>query len=387
MLPQLQNVPVCLDGRMLAPGGTGVSTYARGLRSALPLITTRAGLLHDGAQAGRTGRARRWLAAAWPLARHANRDGTADSSNVEPFFARDVFRAAQVHFNLYGRLLRVRMPMPFGIMHWTYPVPLQVIGWANVYTVHDAIPIAQPTLSPIDEGRHRRLLRAVCEAAAAIAAVSADARAAIITAVDCPADLVVDCAQAVDLAPSDAALPGGLMPGGFLLVCGTVEPRKNIGRVLAAYRRSGVALPLVIAGPDGWRADEIAADIAGTLGVVRLKELDRAAMLALIGGARALLMPSLAEGFGLPVVEAMALGTPVATSDSGALREVAGGAALLVDPSDPAAIADAIVRLAGDDRLCAELHAAGLRRARNFTLARFAERLERLYAPLVARHG
>jgi glycosyltransferase involved in cell wall biosynthesis len=388
MLPQLQNVPVCVDGRMLAPGGTGVSTYARGLQAALPLVTGRPGVVHDGTAFGarRPGRGRTWLAAVSPAAREARREH-GPGADGETFVASDIFRTAQVHFNLYRRLLRIRLPIPFGIMHWTYPVPIEVIGWANVYTVHDAIPIARPDLSPIDEARHRRLLRAVFEAAAAIATVSEAARGEIIAATGCPSDLIVDCSQAVDAAPSDAALPAGLMPGGFLLVCGTVEPRKNIRRILAAYRLSGVALPLVIAGPEGWHSEEIAADIATTPGIVRLKDLDRTEMLALIGGARALLMPSLAEGFGLPVVEAMALGTPVATSDTGALREVSGGAALLVDPEDITAIGRAIQRLSSDDRLCDQLRAAGRRRAGHFTVARFAERLERLYAPLVARHG
>jgi glycosyltransferase involved in cell wall biosynthesis len=107
-------------------------------------------------------------------------------------------------------------------------------------------------------------------------------------------------------------------------------------------------------------------------------------MRALIGHARALVMPSLAEGFGIPVAEAMTLGTPVATSDRGALAETAGGAALAVDPLDIAGLAAAIRRLAEEDALCLSLASAGRRNAARFTPARFAERLTRAYAAVMA---
>jgi glycosyltransferase involved in cell wall biosynthesis len=189
----------------------------------------------------------------------------------------------------------------------------------------------------------------------------------------------------VDSGPADpAALPEGLVPGGFLLVCGTVEKRKNVARLLDAYRRSKAPLPLVIAGPDGWGAGEIAPVLAATPGAIRLPYLDRKTMRALIGHARALVMPSLAEGFGLPVAEAMALGTPVLTSNRGVLAETAGGAALAVNPEDTARLGTALARLAADDALCARLAEAGRRNAARFTPARFAERLTRAYADVMA---
>jgi glycosyltransferase involved in cell wall biosynthesis len=170
----------------------------------------------------------------------------------------------------------------------------------------------------------------------------------------------------------------------YLLVCGTVERRKNISAILAAYRSSGVTIPIVIAGPDGWEADQFAADIAATPGVIRLPYLDRAAMLALIGHAHALIMPSLAEGFGMPVAEAMAMGVPVVTSSVGALAETAGQAALLVDPLDVAAIAAALRRIVADEALHRALAVAGRANAERFTPERFAERLTQAYAIVMA---
>jgi glycosyltransferase involved in cell wall biosynthesis len=198
---------------------------------------------------------------------------------------------------------------------------------------------------------------------------------------------IVSCSQPVDLADIDGigrlGPPDELVPDSYLLVCGSVEPRKNIERLLAAYRASGVLMPLLIAGPDGWQSNALKTLIASTPGVRRLPYQTRSGMIALIRHARAVVMPSLAEGFGLPVAEAMVLGTPVLTSSRGALAETAGNAALLADPTSEQAIAEAMQRLCSDDDLCRELSRAGLVRAtENFGPQIFAERLAALYERL-----
>jgi glycosyltransferase involved in cell wall biosynthesis len=283
----VHNFRLCIDGRMLEGAGTGVSTYARALHATLPLVAAERFVLSDtlpGSTPIAPLRGRRLLAALLPgvrPARQIRQDGAAQGEGL--FFAEDVFRRAQVHFNLYGRLLAVRVPGPPGIMHWTYPVPLRMIDWANIYTVHDVIPLNQPELTAINGPRHRRLLDRIRQAAAGLATVSAAARDDICTALRLDPSFVVDCGQPVDVAAPAAAPPAGLPPGNYLCVCGTVEPRKNIARLVNAYAASGVTLPLVIAGPDGWRADEIAGLLATTPGVVRLPWLARADMLACIG--------------------------------------------------------------------------------------------------------
>ena len=328
---------------------------------------------------------RRFVAAVPAGPRAATLVPGADDAVDARFVATDIFRRAHVHFNLYGRALRVRVPGPPGIMHFTYPVPLRLDGWANLYTVHDVIPITHPELTPIKGRRHRRLLAAIAGDAARLVTVSEAARRAIVTALGCEDGFVTDCAQAVAIPAGGHARPNGVPDGRYLLVCGTVEPRKNIARILAAYRASGVALPLLIAGPDGWHARASSPTaIAATPGAIRVPFLPREGMLGLIAGAHALLMPSLAEGFGLPVIEAMALGTPVLTSSRGALMETAGGAALLVDPTDTDAIAAGIAALADDDALCVTLRAAGRQCATDFTLDRFAARLGALYQDVIA---
>jgi len=378
-----------MDARMLvSTGGTGVSSYARQLLQAHAAISQDHSLLSDRALPDRPasapfGRAGRWLRALLPGPRNAHvRKGAAEQDwLVSP----DVFRIAQVYFDVHRRPLKVRLPGPPGIMHWTYPVPLTAIGWHNLYTVHDVIPLRRPDLTHIDGRRYRRMLTRLGECAARFIAVSETARDEIIHVTACRPDFVIDCSLAVDPTPADPAmLPEGLAPRNFLLVCGTVEKRKNVARALDAYRRSKVSMPLVIAGPEGWGAADIAPLLAATPGAIRLPYLERPALRALIGHARALVMPSLAEGFGLPVAEAMALGTPVLTSNQGALAETAGGAALTVNPEDTPRLSAALRRLADDDALCAELAAAGRRNADRFTTARFAERLTRAYAAVMA---
>jgi glycosyltransferase involved in cell wall biosynthesis len=156
--------------------------------------------------------------------------------------------------------------------------------------------------------------------------------------------------------------------GPFLLAVGTLEPRKNLPRLLAAFGEVTDELPdhwLVVVGPVGWGPrlrptwDSVRVKLAGRVG-------DRL-LHALYQAADGLAYPSLYEGFGLPVLEAMANGTPVLTSDCSSLPEVAGGAALLVDPLDRAAIAAGLVRLAGDAALRDRLTEAGRRRAAGFS--------------------
>jgi glycosyltransferase involved in cell wall biosynthesis len=156
--------------------------------------------------------------------------------------------------------------------------------------------------------------------------------------------------------------------GPFLLAVGTLEPRKNLPRLLAAFGEVTDELPdhhLVVVGPVGWGPalrptwESVRVKLAGPVGDATLHALYQA--------ADGLAYPSLYEGFGLPVLEAMAHGVPVLTSDRSSLPEVAGDAALLVDPVDRGAIAKGLVRLVGDGALRRRLAAAGRRRAAGFS--------------------
>jgi glycosyltransferase involved in cell wall biosynthesis len=175
------------------------------------------------------------------------------------------------------------------------------------------------------------------------------------------------------------------LPERYLLSVGSLEPGKNRARLIAAYARlraEGAAEPIVIAGQPAWRYQGD-LDLAGRLGLrdsVRfLGYAPDEDLPALYSGASAFVFPSLYEGFGLPVLEAMACGTPVITSNVSATAEVAGDAALLVDPRDVAALTEAIARVLVDAGLRAGLRARGLERAAQFSWARTARETLLIY--------
>jgi len=179
----------------------------------------------------------------------------------------------------------------------------------------------------------------------------------------------------VPLAPERLEAAHGIRTPYFLYV-GTLEPRKNLARALRAFASVAGALPgcrFVIVGQRGWRYDEVLREAAhpalrgrvDLLGYVPEESLPE-----LYAHALALVYPSLYEGFGLPVVESMACGTPVLTSRSSSLAEIAEGAALLADPTDEKALADALHALATDEGLRKTLRAQGLERARAFSWER-----------------
>jgi glycosyltransferase involved in cell wall biosynthesis len=150
--------------------------------------------------------------------------------------------------------------------------------------------------------------------------------------------------------------------GAYFLFVGTLEPRKNLPRLLRAYRRycsdTPRSYPLKIVGGSGWGGEDVAV-LIGELGLSQHVELmgkvDEHSLRSLYSQAYALLMPSLYEGFGLPVVEALSMGVPVITSRDSAMSEVAGSAGLYVDPESEAEIGEALVRLTMDSELYVSL--------------------------------
>ncbi|MDO6413683.1 glycosyltransferase family 1 protein [Sphingomonas sp. BIUV-7] len=269
-------------------------------------------------------------------------------------------------------------------MHWTYPVPLRLVGWRNVYTIHDAIPLAHPELSQIDPVRHRKLLSRIVDQADGIVTVSNAARGEIANELGIEPAQIVNCSQPVSPASDGGPPPAGLTSRNYLLALGSVEPRKNVQRLLKAYAASQVRMPLVVAGPASQLYPDLEAAIATTPGAIRLPDVAAGDLGRLISGARALVMPSLAEGFGLPVAEAMALGTPVITACRGALAETAGGGALLIEPTDISALACALQQITTDPDLCRRLSEAGLRNTSRFSPAMFAGALASFYGDLLA---
>ena len=174
------------------------------------------------------------------------------------------------------------------------------------------------------------------------------------------------------------------LPEVFALWVGTAEPRKNLAGLLRAAELTATEVPLVLAGPDGWGldADSLIADAACE--VVRLGFVPRRELAALYAAARVFVYPSLMEGFGLPVLEAMAQGTPVVTSAGTATEEVCGDAGTVVDPTDAEALADAIDAVVASDAEHARRSAAARVRAAEFSWEATAARVRAAYAEAVS---
>lgn len=175
------------------------------------------------------------------------------------------------------------------------------------------------------------------------------------------------------------------LPERFFLFVGTLQPRKNVSQLIAAHRRLPPILrrefPLVVAGRAGWECDaEIAALNEGDQGALRwLRYVPDGDLVPLVSRATALVFPSLHEGFGLPVLEAFAVGIPVLSSNATSLPEVAGDAAIFFDPHQPDEIAEAMKLLINDEALAGRLKALGRERAALFTWERTAEMTADVY--------
>ncbi|GAB2880592.1 glycosyltransferase family 1 protein [Microvirgula curvata] len=190
--------------------------------------------------------------------------------------------------------------------------------------------------------------------------------------------------EAADLDPVLARYR--LASGGYLLSVATLEPRKNLERLLDAHERLPVSLqsawPLVLAGGRGWSNARLLERLQAAEASGRVRRLGYVAeddLPALYAGARAFALPSLYEGFGLPLLEAMASGIPALASDRGSLPEVAGDGALLVDALDVTAMSVALERLLTDAPLRARLVAAARARAATYTWARCVSETRNAY--------
>jgi glycosyltransferase involved in cell wall biosynthesis len=269
---------------------------------------------------------------------------------------------------------------------------------ARVVTIHDMSLKLYPHCHPLRRRLINRPLSGIAARMAdAIVTVSESARRDLLTFHDIPPErvsVVHEAAGPAFVVIDDPAIRARIrmryaLPDRFILYVGAIEPRKNLPRLVEAFataRRRGVPHELVCVGPYGWSSRDLYAhvdrlhlqDVVHFTGYLPAEDLP-----AVYSAAEFFVFPSLYEGFGLPVIEAMACGTPTITSRTSSLEEIAADAALTVDPCDVGALADAMVSLAGDAGLRHTLARRGLQRAREFSWSRSAREMLTLYARIV----
>ena len=267
-----------------------------------------------------------------------------------------------------------------------------------VITLHDMSLFLHAGLHPVKSQLFvRSIIPAVARRAAAIITVSHHAKQDIVAGLHVPPEKVHVIYEAAasqyrvitNAAELERVRSRYELKRPFVLYVGTIEPRKNLTRLVTAFaqaRRRCPDLELVLVGQLGWKYAALLKAIEDlNLGSAlrRLGYVPNEDLPALYNLARLLAFPSLYEGFGLPVIEAMACGTPVLTSNGSSLAEIATGAAWLIDPHNVDAMADGLARLAIDDDLHGHLRAEGLARAAQFSWQRAAEETVRVYDTVV----
>ncbi len=290
-------------------------------------------------------------------------------------------------------------PLRLDLLHSPDFIPPAFGAWHFVITVHDLNFLYYPHFLTAESRRYYndQIGWAVAHADH-ILAVSEATRADLIRLLGVSPEKVTTVYEGVSPAfcplPSDETQKTlhryGLTPG-YLLFVGTLEPRKNLPGLLTAYRilldRGETREPLVVVGGKGWLYEEIYKRVA-TLYLenhVRfIHDVPDEDLPAFYNGAALLAMPSFYEGFGLPALEAQACGTPVVISDRGSLPEVAGAAAVIVNPDSPEDIAAGIARVLGDPSLQAALRSAGPTWAARFTWEQTARGVLAVYRNVTA---
>lgn len=426
---------IYIDGFNLSlEQGTGVATYARNLSFALRDLGAEVGVLYGTPTSTISSHSimreiaffeprhtkqllleKNLMNLWWAMTLHFGEIAT--QVPMTDRVIRDTFRARLPHFDhiwnvhqlyqkgelygsWFGRHMNVYLRETPDIMHWTYPLALRIPNAKNIYTLHDLVPLRLPYTTADNKRYYFRLIQRLTRSADHIVTVSEASKKDIVNLFGIPETRISNTYQAVDIparhrnkpisdVKSDVEGTLGLTYKSYFLFYGAIEPKKNVGRMIEAYLASGVTDPLVIVGKKAWKSDEELRLISDKLANgditerrFRVLQIDYAPfplLVSLIRGAKAVLFPSLYEGFGLPALEAMSLGTPVLTSNTASMPEVVGSAALQIDPYDTQALVEGIRALDTDADLRGRLAEAGPIQAQQFSHERYQARLAEVY--------
>jgi len=320
-----------------------------------------------------------------------------------------LFERASRYFDIYRTRLTVKVPSKPQIAHWTYSLPIKLPGAKNIYTIHDLVPLRLPYTTLDIKRRYYKVVKHLAKNADHIVTVSDCSKRDIVDLLGVHPDKVTTTYQAVEIPAKYADKPDDVVSRevegtfnlpykGYMLFFGAIEPKKNVGRLIEAYLASKIDTPLVIVGKLAWKSDQETRLMSNevlkyleqvnnfTVTRYRIQHIDYAPfplLVSLIKGAKAVLFPSLYEGFGLPALEAMLLGTPVMTSTEGSMPEIVGDSAIKVDPYDARAMSDAIRALDSDAQLRGHYSVKGRAQAQLFSHDVYQKRVGEMYRRLV----
>jgi len=269
----------------------------------------------------------------------------------------------------------------------------------NIYTLHDLIPLRFPFLTLDEKSTYYELVKWCCQTAERIATVSEHSRKEIIDLLGVSPAKVMNTFEAVDISENSdrweideikRSLQSllGLKYAEYFVLVGAIEPRKNVATAIEAHLTAATSFPLIVCGLKSPLSPSelklLAADptLQGSwrAKIIVCEYLPRHIVEMLMTGARALLAPSITEGFGLAPLEAMSLGTPVIAANAGSLPEVCGDAAIYVDPYKPAELRRAIEKIASLSKTDLDhLRSKARAQAQHFSFEKYCRRLEELY--------
>jgi glycosyltransferase involved in cell wall biosynthesis len=327
---------------------------------------------------------------------------TAKGKREEGLFFEERFRA---------QLIRpespfIRIPIGFAmdsrahtldLLHAQYLLPYQ-LKCRTVLTVHDVLYERFPEFfTKADYYRNKLGIPWSCRRADHIITVSESSKNDLVQFYGLDPERITvtyhgadDCYRPIDKGEATEHLRKYGIEGDFLLYVGTIQPRKNVPRLLSAFahlKKRGLPHKLVIVGPKAWLSEEAFRALENNPAkrdVVVTGYVPRSDLAYFYNAATVFVYVSISEGFGLPVIEAMACGTPTITSLGSSLEEIAGGAAVLIDPLDDLAIASAIEDVLSDSGRRTELRELGLARSKQFSYRKMATQTQAIYRHLMS---
>lgn len=306
----------------------------------------------------------------------------------------DVFNTANRLFAVTGKITQIKPKTKADIFHLTTPWPLEVKGAKTVVTIHDLIPLKVP-FTTLDLKEHfYKLFRWAAHSSDLILSVSEHTKKDIMEIYGIPDEKIKVTYQSykgaeIEVKQEDAKIylkSKKLEPEKYILFVGNIEPKKNIKQLIRAFAYIKKGYKLAIVGHKAWMSESQLVGLKSYLSKKDYMMLDYVTeeeLAMLYSNAFCMVFPSLYEGFGLPVLEAMQNNCPVICSDRSSLPEVGGDAALYVDPYKFTDIRDQLEKLIANPNLRLEMIEKGKQRVEFFSPENYAKRLQEAYEGLV----